>query len=330
MGLATIIFAHAGPPDILFQLRNYDVPLMVLVSGMSFALAFKPQESYAQYVWKRVKRLALPTWIFLAGYFAMLALVRPGSEDLARETIRNSFLLLSGIGFVWIIRVFLLVALVSPVIYKVFQKRKSDNLYVLGLLVAFAAYEIGMPLVEPYIPGRFINEISAILFYVVPYALVFGLGLMVPKLSVKKNALLGVFFMAVFGAIAASLIRTQGTFVWTQQFKYPPTTYYFSYAVGVSIFLWIASDWLWSLVEKTKPVEGLVLFIAQNSMWIYLWHIPLVKALPETLFFGYRFVLLLAIATAITWLQSWAVHNVLMAKTQNVQIKKNLRSLLTG
>ncbi|SFK21637.1 hypothetical protein SAMN04488079_106193 [Methylophaga sulfidovorans] len=36
IGLSMIIFAHVGPPSILFQLRNFDVPLMVLISGMSY------------------------------------------------------------------------------------------------------------------------------------------------------------------------------------------------------------------------------------------------------------------------------------------------------
>ncbi len=36
VGLIMIIFAHVNPPAVLFQLRNFDVPLMVLISGVSF------------------------------------------------------------------------------------------------------------------------------------------------------------------------------------------------------------------------------------------------------------------------------------------------------
>ena len=322
IGLVMIVFAHAGPPDVLFQLRNFDVPLMVLISGMSFAIAFKPQESYLQYVWKRIKRLVLPTWIFLTGYFSVLYLVNPEAQELAQKTITNSFLLLErSIGFVWIIRVFLLVALAAPFLYRGFKKRRSDNTYLIVLLVAA---------IEPYIPGRFVKEVSAVLFYIVPYSIVFALGLIIPKLSARKNTLIGVFFLAVFGAIAFSLFQTEGAFVGTQAFKYPPGAYYFSYAIAISLFLWTISDKLWAVIEKLNPIKATVLFMAQNSMWIYLWHIPLVKTLPEDIFYGYRFVIFIAIATLLTWVQSWFVHNVLIKKTQSKQIKKNLRSLLTG
>ena len=117
IGLAMIILAHVGSPTIILQLRNFDVPLMVLVSGASFALAYR-NEPYASYVWKRIKRLLFPTWIFLTAYFSiMFATGFPMAlPDLNK--IAESYLLLSGIGYVWIIRVFLLVALVSPLILK--------------------------------------------------------------------------------------------------------------------------------------------------------------------------------------------------------------------
>lgn len=40
VGLAMVVLAHVGPPEWLFQLRNFDVLLMVLLSGISFILKF--------------------------------------------------------------------------------------------------------------------------------------------------------------------------------------------------------------------------------------------------------------------------------------------------
>lgn len=34
VGLFCIILAHVGPPAVVMQLRNFDVPLMVILSGM--------------------------------------------------------------------------------------------------------------------------------------------------------------------------------------------------------------------------------------------------------------------------------------------------------
>ncbi|MFQ3221147.1 MAG: fucose 4-O-acetylase-like acetyltransferase, partial [Paraglaciecola sp.] len=104
-----IIFAHIGSYGVLFQIRNFDVPLMVLVSGMSFGLSYKTNEEYFNYLWKRVKRLIFPVWIFLTVYFVSLLMLDPQSLDLDLKTVITSYLLIGGIGYVWIIKVFILV-----------------------------------------------------------------------------------------------------------------------------------------------------------------------------------------------------------------------------
>ena len=35
IGISMIFLAHIGPPAALFQLRSFDVPLMIFVSGLS-------------------------------------------------------------------------------------------------------------------------------------------------------------------------------------------------------------------------------------------------------------------------------------------------------
>jgi fucose 4-O-acetylase-like acetyltransferase len=39
IGLFCIILAHVSPPSLIFQLRNFDVPLMVMISGSVFYLS---------------------------------------------------------------------------------------------------------------------------------------------------------------------------------------------------------------------------------------------------------------------------------------------------
>ncbi len=90
IGLIMIIFAHVGYSGFFMQIRNFDVPLMVVVSGMSFSIGYK-NESYIQYLWKRVKRLLFPVWIFLTIYFSTLLLVLPSAEALNLRTILRSY-----------------------------------------------------------------------------------------------------------------------------------------------------------------------------------------------------------------------------------------------
>src|SRR4051812_10196060 len=70
-GLLCIILAHVSPPETIFQIRNFDVPLMVMVSGMLFSLTNKDEQMFRplDYVKKRFVRLVIPVWLFLTAFF---------------------------------------------------------------------------------------------------------------------------------------------------------------------------------------------------------------------------------------------------------------------
>lgn len=106
IGLFLIILAHTNVPSIIFQLRNFDVPMMVLISGIVFSLSYRATQNYPEYLWKRVKRLVLPVWIFLSLFFVFLFVFKNNDPRLNIETVLNSYLFINGIGYVWIIRVF--------------------------------------------------------------------------------------------------------------------------------------------------------------------------------------------------------------------------------
>ena len=332
IGLAMIILAHVGPPRILHQLRNFDVPLMVMVSGMSFGLAFKEKETYLQYVWRRIKRLLFPVWIFLTIYFFFLYTFRPSVVNLHRElnfeTIINSYFLIWGIGYVWIIRVFLLVALVAPFIYLHHKNTKIDSIYLMQLLFFLLVYEICRYSSMPYISDGFGKQLSLVVFYVVPYSLLFALGLRIPQFPSRSNSILLWLFLICFILLAFLFWLNTGNFVPTQKFKYPPSIYYLSYATSVSIFLWIFSDSLLKILEKNTTIKNIVLFIAKNSIWIYLWHILFVETLHTD--FVLKYILVFFLSTCITFFQVWLVNSILIPKTSSAKLKTNFKTILTG
>jgi len=304
------------------------VPLMVLVSGMAFSLSFRAQDAYGQYVWKRVKRLLFPAWLFLTGYFSFFLLFDRSSAELTSKKIVESFLLLDGIGFVWIIRVFLLVALMAPVTYSFFQRRHSDRLYLMQLFGIFVIYEVARFGVSAYLPGPAGQLVSLSALYLVPYSLVFALGLLIPEAKQRTNMLLALFFGTVFVTMLLALRQANGGYVPTQVYKYPPSLYYFSYAIAISIALWFVSNPLWRLINRSKVASAVVLFVAQNSLWIYLWHIPLAKL--SGIHFLLHTLLMLVVATGLTYGQVWAVNRFLLPKIQRDGLRKDVRSLLTG
>ena len=68
IALLCIILAHVNPPTIVFQIRNFDVVLMMLISSY-LGLISKKNYNYFSYILSRIKRLIIPTWIFLTIFF---------------------------------------------------------------------------------------------------------------------------------------------------------------------------------------------------------------------------------------------------------------------
>lgn len=53
IALTCIIIAHINPSPLLFQLRNFDVPLMVFLSGVSFRISSGNNDGYSYCLWGR-------------------------------------------------------------------------------------------------------------------------------------------------------------------------------------------------------------------------------------------------------------------------------------
>ena len=71
IALTGIIIAHIDPPSFWMQLRGFDVPLMVFLSGVSYRISGGNKQNYWSYAVKRFKRLILPVWVFLTIYFTL-------------------------------------------------------------------------------------------------------------------------------------------------------------------------------------------------------------------------------------------------------------------
>ena len=326
IGLAMIIFAHVDPPAIPFQLRNFDVPLMIMVSAMSFRLSYQKHESYQNYLWKRIKRLVLPVWIFLTVYFLALLAIDPANTDLGRHTILTSYALLEGIGYVWIIRVFLLVALVSPLIFN-WHQHTTDNRKYYGVLAALLiAYEAARYFSLPYIQDGNTELITSVVFYIIPYSVIFALGLRMAQADKSQLYAIALASGSIFLLIGIALFLIHGEWMPTQELKYPPSLYYFSYALLVSSLLWRHSEYIDHALASIKA-KPLVLFIAGNSIWIYLWHIPVIKSIH--VHFMLKYFIAFTTAVVVTYVQTRIVSYILKRIHDN-QLRKNIKMIFTG
>lgn len=326
IGLAMIILAHMEPPGIIFQLRNFDVPLMVIVAGLSFRASFR-NEAYLPYLWSRIKRLVLPVWIFLSAYFLFIYLTGYPMAMPSSKVMLSSYLLLNGIGYVWIIRIFLLVAIVAPFIYSYSRHQPSNYKYFSIAAIGYLAYELLLTAGIALPKSVLSTLIESSILYLIPYAVVFAVGIRLPDLGRSQLLVLTVFSFSVFVAWLGLYWVALDELVPTQEFKYSPKSYYLSYALLVSSLLWMASGKIVSLLKQSHLLLAIG-FVGRNSIWIYLWHIPFVEMVKLPLPLNYFVVF--ALATAITWLQAKLVNDFVLPSVSSSSVKKNLRLSLTG
>lgn len=296
-----IILAHVDPTKFIFQLRNFDVPLMIMISvWLSIKTINNKQFKYSEYIKKRIKRLLIPTWIFLTIYFLIYYII---GNIPSVKTILLSYLLMGGIGYVWIIRIYIYIAISTPIVNKIYNKTKKweyigviSVIYLIHMLIIKITSNIdGIPEVL----------ITATIIDFVGYSLIIFVAIFVYKLKNKDVSKVAI----VFGIIYI-LLGIKYDFIETQQFKYPITLYYLSYAIFVGLILYSFLNYI-NMIKELK-VSKYVMFISNNSMWIYLWHIlylGMINRLFNNISYGYilRFIILTILAILTTYIQNRSI-----------------------
>jgi len=305
VGISCIILAHMGVPGIVFQTRNFDVPLMVLLSGVSFSqYSSVKYKYYKKYLYSRFLRLILPTWLCLIIY--NLVNVLGGNEIPGVQNIVLQFALIggadTGIG-IWIIRIFFLMAIAAPFLYFLNNNINNNWKFYLIMTAAYILYEVALSYSNLIFSDQFEKIINILVFFTVPYCFIFIYGLRIntfDKFSLKSHILISGIIFAVF---CAKLYYENNRFIQTQQFKYPPQIYYLSFSLFISISLYYMLKFKSLVIDKLKPVQ----FIGRSTLWIYLWHwfmIKLYNYFNLNLYFIFKFILIYSAAVVFVYLQT--------------------------
>lgn len=298
-GLLLLVVAHTMPPKWAFILRSFDVPLMVFISGM----CYKPlRGGYLTYCKKRFTRIYRPVLVFLSLYFCIeyLSHLFFNTKMASFFNIIGSYLLLNSpsIGYVWIMRVFLLVALLSPLFYKI-AARIRPNHFILIIVFMLVVQQLLINSIEhiSYSWLRYIVEL--IIPYVFGYGIISFAGMKVRDL--RKNDIITLFFAIL--SIALMFIMIYRLFHLPLPFnKYPPKILFLTYGLSASLVLWYVKPFLSRFCNHSW-----IIFLSKNSMWIYLWHIlgvNLAKHIPYVhnhWFSRYFFVLTIAVLLTILY-----------------------------
>ena len=263
IGISLIILAHIlGPGSLLFQIRSFDVPLMLFVSGL--VSARRPVNDYGKYIGHRFLRLMVPVWLFYTLYFLILYLgSRSGLCSFPSwQEIGRTYLCLDGYG--WIIRIFLLVMLVSPLLVSLEQAVKNPALY----LAIMTGFILLTALLVPVFKGRdgwLVKDLwEGCFLSLLGYIPAFMAGLRMKTAATRERVL----FAVVFTAASLVIFLIPGIPFDLEYFKRPPQFPYITYGIAVSCLIWLCQPLL-RLLSRVRPL----LFIGRNTIWIYLWHV---------------------------------------------------------
>lgn len=319
VGLSLIILAHVTPPSIVLNLRCFDVPLMVFVSGLT---CYKKEIHFSwNYLSHRFARLVFPVWIFLTVYFLMIYAAKFVGLDfgLTFKQVYESYLLMDGIGFVWIIRVLLLIAMVTPGLIKINQIIKSNTIFiwlysiVLILYLLIAYYKVGMD----------IALVRDWVYYAIGYGFVFLLGIRMKCLKRVDIMLFIAIMVALFitmGVVGKySILRVESIFLHINDWKYPPTNIFLLYGLIMAVLGYTIVN-----IKRRARLNTIVNFIGCNSIWIYLWHIPFISITARMdMVWSMRFVVVYMAAVGIYYLQYVLVE--IIGKREKYNILKFLK-----
>ena len=121
---------------------------------------------------------------------------------------------------------------------------------------------------------RFVKYfVDVTFYYIIPYGVLTYLGYNYFNLTNRYKLITILVAFGTFVCLAIYYWGETGTFQIVQIAKYPPRLYYMSYGIGCSFALLLICE------KKNLKVFGnkLIVFISTHSMWIYLWHIFVLK-----------------------------------------------------
>lgn len=272
IGLLCVVLAHVKPPEIIYQIRIFDVPLLIVLSGYLSRISDKTFGTISEvvgYYFKRFKRLIVPAWLFLILYFAYQF---SRGEIYGKGYYLKSFFLTSyGYGYVWIVLVFSIIAACVPL----FQKIKDKKVTWIVLLLLYSIYEV---LCAKNI-GVSNMIYSTIVNNAIPYSCIAFLGFKYIDLTKKSKIVIILSSLAIFIASELFYYLHNGQLATISDFKYPARIFYLSYGIVISFSLLYLFEYV--LNKHEHGLDCIFSWISRHSYQLYWFHISVIVILDD-------------------------------------------------
>ena len=261
--LLLIVLAHVDAPNWIQEIRCFDVVCLVFLSGMSYQIsASRKKEHYLKYMGKRIKKLLIPTYVILTLIFLTVFIINHSPEPIGLIKMIESYLLYNGIGYVWFVRVILMLAAISPAL--LITQQTSSRIKQIILFFSWIIVYVGLVTfynasILPFWPNLFIYLIPIFLLgYGIPYAF----GMQYHKLHARTKGIVAGLL------VVCCIVAYYCGFKSTSADKYPPGLLYLSWGEVWAIILYEFFN-----VFNLTRIPNVISFLSENSFEIYLFHI---------------------------------------------------------
>jgi len=261
LGTLLVILAHMEIPSLLSELRTFDVVMLVMISGYSFALSYsRNPKTFRVYLLRRFNKLIIPVWTMITVLFAgsFIACKIVGRIQLySVYTMIQSYIFGDGIGYIWIAKVYFMIAVVSYGLYKLVSIIKSDAVFLGMISVYMMAYQLLM-----FTPVKTIYAFSEYVSYLLAYSAVAMVGMRCCK-NRKFTREAAIYAVIVFAVLQGVGIMKNIGFA-PGEYKFPPEIYYLFYGLAIGFALE-------AVIPDIKVKWNL--WFSTNSYTIYLFHV---------------------------------------------------------
>ena len=266
IGTLLIILAHVGAPNVVNEIRCFDVVLLVFVSGYCINYV-----DYGKYLWKRFKRLVIPAWILLVVLFSatwVACFIVNKEQIYSATTILKSFFFLNGgIGFIWIVRIYMGVAILTPVLVWINKFIKSNS--------AFLAFSFAFILMNSFVARKYCTENASIIYYMIEilaYSSVALIGYRYKQMGKTNWQNTPRYILSLLAITTVGNIVTICLFGFQpNENKYPPVEPYLFYGMFVTALIFLAINGL--NIQINAKLENSICKFSILSYDTYLIHI---------------------------------------------------------
>ena len=234
IALFLLFAAHTSFPDSFQNIREFDVPLLFFLSGMSYVYSIQgSRPDQKTYLLRRFRKLILRVWIFLIIFFLFFnGILHSG---ISSNVILNSFLMTgSGIMFVWVYRVFFFNCITLPILQERTRKMPAEKRILIGIAALAVNDLIYRFLISPMQNYVFQKLLTYLFSDTVGFTVLAWFGASYPDLDEKGRIRFTLLFL-VFYLIAGGL----SGFPFLESMKYPPSLYFSSYGMFCSSLLYL-------------------------------------------------------------------------------------------